>query len=404
MKMKNIFKLLIFMAIIILGSCEEKTLGPVIQNDIPPGPVEIKTFTAIPGGFDVSYKLPDDKDLLYVKAEYFIKEGEKSEVKASFYQNSLMISGFGDTSERTVKLYAVDRSANVSEPVEFTGSPLEAPVNLIQESLIMAPDFGGAKFTWVNLAEAPVSIMIYAEDSLGVIQLQHIIYTSVDSGRYSIRGFEPVPTRFFVVVRDRWDNFSDPKYPESPDSTITPMYEARLDKTKFRKVILPNDTDWNAWEGRFESGYDEDYQSFTHSQGDHSMPQIMTIDLGVKVRLSRFVVHQRGLEQSFWAYSHGNPKRYDVYGSVELPDDGTGDLNNWIQLRDQCISVKPSGLPNGQNSDEDMIHFFQGDEYSFEVPIEIRYFRFAVQETWDGAGFINFSELTFFGDIIEEIN
>lgn len=402
--MKNIIKLLVFTAIVVFTGCEEKSLGPIKQNDTPPGPIEIQTVTPIPGGFDVTYKLPEDKDLLYVKAEYSIKEGEKSEVKASYYKNKLTIAGFGDTTERKVTLYAVDRSANVSKPVDFTATPLEAPVNLIQESLTMAPDFGGVKFTWVNSSEASVSILIYGEDSTGVIQLQHTIYTSVDSGKYSIRGFPPEPLQFYVIVRDRWDNFSDPKYPDTPDKTITPMYEARLDKTKFRTVILPNDTDWNAWEGKFESLWDDDYQSFAHSQGDHSMPQIMTIDLGVKVRLSRFVVNQRGAEQPGYAYTHGNPKRYDVYGSVELPEDGTGDLNNWIKLRDQCISWKPSGLPNGQNSDEDMIHFFDGDEYSFETPIEIRYFRLAILETWDGAGFIDFSELTFYGDIIEDIN
>ena len=399
-KMKNrLIWIIWIVAISMINGCKPLE---VEEDNVPPGPVEITSYVPVPGGFEVTYNLPADKDLLYVVAKYEIREGRMSEVKASAYQNNLTITGFGDTSKKTVTLSAVDRSSNFSEAVEFTGSPLEAPVTAIQKSLTFAPDFGGVKYEWLNPSKAPVSIMIYAQDSANEMRQVHTIYTSVDTGKYSLRGYEPVPLRFSAIVRDRWDNLSQEKYPDSPDSTLVPFYEARLDKTKFRQIILANDTDWNAWEGSFESAYDDDFQSFTHSQGDHAMPQIQTIDLGVKVRLSRIVVHQRGLEQSFWAFSHGNPLTYDLYGAMDLGV-GDGNLNDWSLLR-SCKSDKPSGLPNGQNSDEDMIHFFAGDEYSFDDPPEIRYFRFAVLSTWDGAGFINYSELTFWGDIIEEYN
>ena len=400
LNMKNIF---IWIALII-STVMYIACNPleVIEDAVPPGPVVLNSVVPIPGGFEVSYDLPNDKDLLYVKAEYNIREGHKSEVKASIYQNNLVITGFGDTLPKTVQLYAVDRTENISVGVEFTNIPLEAPVNAIQKTIVFIPDFGGITYTWANPSEAPVSILLYAEDTTGALVHAHTIYTSVDSGRYSLRGYDPVPLHFSVIVRDRWDNLSSEKVPPTLDSTLTPFYEARLDKTKFRQVILANDTDWNAWEGSFENAYDDDFQSFTHSQGDHAMPQIQTIDFGVKVRLSRVVVHQRGLEQFGWAFTHGNPKTYDLYGAMDQGD-GSGNLNQWTLLR-SCASYKPSGLPNGQNTDEDMIHFFAGDEYSFENPPEIRYFRFGVQSTWDGAGFINWSELTLFGDIIEEYN
>lgn len=397
--MKHLFNWLVPILTITICACNPLE---VVEDSVPPGPITINSVVPVPGGFDVAYDLPSDDDLLYVVARYQINDGQTSEVKASIYQSNLSIYGFGDTLQKTVQLYAVDRSENLSDPVEFTNVPLEAPVNAIQKSLEFIADFGGITFTWVNISEAPVSILLYAEDSTGVMQNVHTIYTSVDSGRYSLRGYDPEPLHFSAIVRDRWDNLSTTKYPPTPDSTMTPYYEGRLDKTKFRQVILTNDTDWNAWEGQFEYAYDDDFQSFVHSQGDHAMPQIQTIDLGVKVRLSRFVVNQRGLEQSGWAYTHGNPKTYDIYGAMELGD-ASGNLDDWILLQ-SCTSVKPSGLPIGQNTDEDMIHFFEGDEFSFINPPEIRYFRFAVQSTWDGAGFINYSELTFFGDIIEEYN
>ena len=115
--------------------------------------------------------------------------------------------------------------------------------------------------------------------------------------------------------------------------------------------------------------------------------------------MSRFTFFQRLSHGSAHAYTHGNPKSYTVYGSKELPG-MDGNLDDWILLK-ECESIKPSGLPIGQNTDEDIDHLFAGDEYSFDTATEIRYFRIAIHETWDGAGYINASEMTFWGNIIE---
>jgi hypothetical protein len=48
-----------------------------------------------------------------------------------------------------------------------------------------------------------------------------------------------------------------------------------------------------------------------------------------------------------------------------------------------------------------MEHFYNGDEYTFEEQVEIRYFRIFIHETWDGAGYTDFSEITFWGNINE---
>lgn len=401
MRTRIIWNVLIVVLLLFPG-CDEGLEMPVRMDSVPPGPVEIESVVPVAGGFDVSYILPDDEDLLYVKAEFNVSETKTSEVKVSLYRNDLTVLGFGDTLPKTVTLYAVDRSDNVSEGTAFTEQPLVDPATLIHRTIRIEPDFGGAKFTWENPTEAPVAILIFAQDSTGEMENVHTIYTSTTEGRYSLRGYEPEPTAFYALVKDRWDHLTAPKYPDTEDGMITPFYEAKLDKSKFRKVILPTDTNWDAWEGRYESAYDNDYQSFVHSQGDHPMPQIFTIDLGVKVRLSRFKVFQRGLSDNWWAFTHGNPMEYTVYGAMDLGN-GEGNLADWIKLRD-CESFKPSGLPVGQVTDEDMTAFYNGDEFSFEVPVEIRYFRIAIHSTWDGAGFINFSELDFWGDIIEEYN
>ena len=397
--MGNIFKLIILpITIIILFGCEDKQLEPVIKDSQAPGVVKIGTITRLPGGLKIEYSLPTDKDLLYVKAVYYLVGGVKAEVKASFYDSKIEILGFGDTLEHVIKFYAVDRSENLSEAVEAKGLPLKAPIKLIQETMNISATFGGARFEWVNETKAPVSILLFAEDTTtGQLGYVKTIYTS-SINSFNLRGYDTIPTKFAALVRDRWDNFSDTIKP--PTITLIPWMDKPLDKTKFSLVNLENDTPWDAYGMHAESAWDGDFYSMAHTQGDHVFPQILTIDLGVKVKLSRIKVYQRngdGVGTSYFLYTHGNPKKYDLYGALELPDN-TGDLSKWIKLREECESIKPSG--DGPLSEEDIQHAINGEEYDVE-PIEIRYFRFAVNETWDGSGYIDFNELSFWGSIKE---
>ena len=391
--MKNIFILLLLSMTLLLG-CEEKKYDPHVNDGIAPSPVSNVQFEPIAGGFEISYDIPDNSDLLYVKAVYTNSHGIISEAKSSMYSNEIKIEGFGDTEEKTVQLYSVDRGENVSTPVEFKGNPLLPSVKTMEDLLDITADFGGAKFAWENKEKTPIVVMLYAQDSLGRMENIHNVYTSMEEGSYSIRGMKSVPTKFAAVIRDRWDNFSDTIYPANME-LLTPLLEERLDKTIFRKVVLANDDNWDAWEGDYYHIFDDDMKTITHTQGDHPRPSIFTVDFGAEVTLSRFVVFQRQVDG--FAFTHGNPKKYNVYGSLDLPGQD-GNLDDWIFLR-ECTSIKPSGLPLGENTDEDMEHFHNGDEYSFSEPITIRYFRFSVSETWDGAGYIDFSEMTFYGQV-----
>lgn len=377
-------------------SCEEDYVhDPISSDGDAPAAVTNVQHVPVNGGFDITYDLPEDEDILYVKAVFQRINGETSEVRSSYYSNKIEIRGFGNTDAKEISLYSVDRSGNESSPVSFTATPLIPPVMIIEESVEINPDFGGVKFSWVNELQTPVSIQLFAENDQGNLEIMHTVYTSQSEDKYSLRGYEPEATSFAAVIRDRFDNYSDTIYPETSDKMIIPLFEEKLDKTKFRKIILANDDNWDAWEGSFENAYDDDFESIVHTQGDHPRPSIMSIDLGQNVILSRFRLYQRSPANSHWAFTHGNPKRYVVYGAKELPG-SDGNLDDWIMLR-ECISVKPSGLPIGQNTDEDIAHFLNGDEFTFDEQIEIRYFRMAVWETWDGAGFIDFSELSFWG-------
>jgi hypothetical protein len=393
------FKLILLLTLLVFVACNEIEHSPSSTDTVNPAKVENATITAINGGFNISYDLPNDKDLLYVKAVYTSNKGVEAEVKTSVFNNKIQILGFNDMTEKTIRLYAVDRSENISEPVLIKGIPLISPLRLIQQDLRITTDFGGAKYTWKNDLAAPISIALFAKNANGKLELVKTQYTSLKASKVSIRGYASVPTLFAAVIRDRYDNFSDTIYVNTPDKLLTPLFEERLDKTKFKKVVLQNDDNWDAWEGDYWNLFDDDMLSIVHTQGDHPRPSILTVDLGVNVKLSRFTVFQRLSQGTIHAYSHGNPKTYAVYGSKELSG-LEGNLANWIKLRD-CESIKPSGLPIGKNTDEDIAHLWDGDEYAFDEATEIRYFRFVVYDTWDGAGFIDFSEMTFWGNVIK---
>lgn len=383
---------------VLIVGCNEKTYKPISSDGNAPKPVTNVEYTAIAGGFDITYSVPDDSDLLYVKAVYTNSHGIESEVKSSMYSNKIRVEGFGDTKEKTIKLYSVDRGENISTPVEFKAAPLEPAVNTMKADFKITPDFGGAKFYWVNPDKTPIVVMLHAEDTLGKLQNVHNVYTSMDTAWHSIRGMKPKAAKFVAVIRDRWDNFSDTIYPNNdPAAKLVPLKEEKIDKKLIRKVVLENDDNWDAWEGDYWNCFDDDRETIVHTQGDHPRPSIMTIDFGAEVTLSRFKVYQR----LGWPFTHGNPKEYDVYGALELPGQD-GNLADWTLLK-KCVAYKPSGLPIGQETDEDMVHFENGDEFTFDKQIKIRYFRFAVYKTWDGAGYIDFGEMTFWGQTFKII-
>ena len=143
---------------------------------------------------------------------------------------------------------------------------------------------------WKNDLAAPISIALLIKNAKGKFEVVKTEYTSQKASKVSIRGFESVPTLFAAVIRDSYDNFSDTIYAATPDKLLTPLFEERLNKTIFKKVVLQNDDNWDAWEGDYSYLFDDDMLTIVHTQGDKPRPSILTVDLGVNVKLSRFTV------------------------------------------------------------------------------------------------------------------
>ena len=101
-----------------------------------------------------------------------------------------------------------------------------------------------------------------------------------------------------------------------------------------------------------------------------------------------------------WAFEHGNPKRFQVYGSLNsnVSVDATEPERQWIFLG-EFNSFKPSGLPLEQASAEDEAIANEGEDFTFpiELATEVRYIRFDILETWGGTEMVHISELEMWG-------
>lgn len=389
--------------LLIMQACKEDTHSTINDGGETPTPVINPVVEAFPGAGKISYQLPADENLLCVKATYEAQKGIIREVKASYYTNSLIVEGFGDTLEYKINLYTVGRNNMESEPVVVTLKPQMPPIDGIYKSITESvhETFGGIKFNVNNPTEADVRIYVSTPDSTGEWINAETFYTSAASIGLSVRGYDSIPRPFRINVKDRWDNSS-----ETYEQTFKPWFEEKLDKTKFNQVDLPTDQNTPHLAGRtmdliWNEGYTN--RDFITTLG-YGIPQWFTFDLGVKARLSRIVVYNRSSGATY-IYNAGAVKQWELFGSMAPNPDGSFD-SSWIPLRNEpCESFKPSGLPVGEYTNEDIQRQIDGEEFEFDaVDVPVRYVRWRTNEVWGGPsiGHINIVEITLYGSVIEE--
>ncbi|QEC53051.1 uncharacterized protein DUF4959 [Anseongella ginsenosidimutans] len=389
---KYFYLLLVGFAVFLLSSCKENEIGPSSENTGVPPPLTEAVVENLPGAVKITYPQPTNKNILYVKAECFLN-GELRLEKASIYNNEIIIEGFGKSENYEVKLYTVNRAEEPSAPYNVTVHPLPPTVQTVFSDLTLEEDFGGALVKINNPTEAELRLVMLAMDDTGDWVTAETYYTQQISGAFALRGYEPEPRKFGVYLRDRWDNRSDTLI-----KTLTPVFEEKLAKDKFRALNLPTDAPegygWampNLWNDRILTHTSIDDPGF-HTAPGSGFPQWFTFDLGVNASLSRFKIYQRG---GFYTFNSGNPRKFEVWGSNDPATDGSWD--NWTRLL-ACESVKPSGRPLGDNSDEDLAKVAAGEEFSFQPGTPpMRYIRIKTLETWGGSDALHIIEIEFWG-------
>ncbi|MDR1865879.1 MAG: DUF4959 domain-containing protein [Bacteroidales bacterium] len=404
----KIFKLLqcavFFAAVCLLSSCKEEPTGQQPTDSQAPDPVTLRDpqSKSIPGGAVIYYTLPADEDLLYVKAVYSRSDGVERDVRASVYVDSLVIEGFGDTISHQVQLIAVDRSRNESSPTPVAITPGKPAVLSIAETVILYPDFGGITAEWSNPMKAEIIIPIMTKNQNGDFVPIEIFYSASTEGKGTVLNLtDTIDYDIITFVEDRWGNRSG-----EINLTLTPLYTVLLDRTKMGQRKLTNDpNNVGGWEVSNLFNGTQSGNGFSTIENDinFAWPHWVTIDLGVTAKLSRMRLFQRGDRNDVKTYHfwEGNLKEFEVWGCHDNPPEANGNWDHWDLLAPKFTSVKPSGLPQGELSDDDVRVAEQGEDFIFPATDEnfpVRYIRIKCLKPWSGGNNMQMGELMFWGN------
>ncbi|MDR1155259.1 MAG: DUF4959 domain-containing protein [Bacteroidales bacterium] len=401
--MKNRIFMIIFLMSIVWVGCKEEGRIDFMDDSAPaPGRVTNVRVRNTPGGAVLKYTLPVDKNLLYVRAEYEIHPGVMRETKSSYFKDSLVLEGFGDTQRYAVALYCVGKNEKTSDSLRVWINPQTAPVHLASKKL--RDTFGGVAIDIENPEKANLAIVLMADTAnLGYLSEVITYYTALPKGSFTYRGIDglaPEEYEFAVYIRDRWDNYSD-----TLTSTLTPWFEEPIPKGTWTDYTLPGDTPpvnssyplTRIWDG------DTNGTGF-HGMETQVLPSTLTWDLGRTVKLSRLKLWPRNHGDDLW--KRGHPKIFEIWGSVSPNPTGIMD-DSWIPLG-RFESLKPSGT-GAQITQEDLDFARAGIEFDFEISdfapdpyTPIRFIRFRSVTTYANLSFstTSIAEISFWGELI----
>jgi len=398
MKLKRLINYLSILAITLcIISCKEDVefREPSVDDGTVPGLVSNVKVENLAGKAKITYTLPNDKKLLYVKAIYKLANGTDFEAKSSYYKDTLLVEGFADTEEHEVKLYSVSRSEVLSEPLIVKVKPLEAPFKKVFNTVAVVNAFGGYNLQATNPTRDNISIIVMRKNAFNQFEVDNFksIFTRTDEILSKIRGLDTTRQELAIFVKDKWGNSSDTVY-----KAIRPIYEAKLDKSKFRALVLPGDAPQvtngaslpYAWDGRL--GWP--YTSFTHQINGGNGPHMVTFDTGVSAKLSRIWI--RPFPEGIRFYYLSTMKRFEIYGSDSPNLNGALDAS-WRLLGSYEVK-KPSGLAYGNDNAEDQATAAAG--FSWEIDLaapKVRYIRIRCLENWGGGTAQSINELDVYG-------
>jgi len=406
--MKNINKrifLLLFVCIALYSCKKEESYNEPASTDMTKpdvvSNVKVQNFN---GGATITYSLPNSKNILYVLAQYKINGLTTRETKSSYYSDTITVEGFAKKQAYDVTLFAVSRANVKSDPLVVKVNPDTPPYLLVKPTINAQADFGGIKITGTNPSSSNLGIILlgFEGNVSDVIDQNFSKLATID---YSVRGYQPVEKKIGYYVIDNFGNISDTTY-----KSITPLFETILDRSKFSTYRLPSDGviayGWDLpylWDGRTDGS-----SNGWHTAPGGVMPAIATFGLGVSAKLSRFILWERPDGGDKFAYGHGNPKVFSLWGSnVSTPRDANLPMSapegtvigDWTNLGNYNYPPPPSGATPVAHTTAD--NDFVKAGVSFNVPLispKVRFVRLSVSTTWSNGTFAHAMEMAFYGD------
>lgn len=392
---KNILMLLAITCLFAMEGCKEDVLGPVHYGE-KPEKVKDYSVESLAGGAKITFKMPPSEDLLCVKAVYKVASGLKREAKSSLYKNYLIVDGFEKAGEFEVTLFAVAKGEVESDPTQVKIVTLTPPYEQAFNEIKMQETFGGVNVAYKNENEADLVYQLLEKNKNNEWEEKYTHYSNFKEGDFSVRGYDTLDISFGIFVKDRWGNMSDTLF-----RTCKPLFETLIDKKKFKDLALPGDmniphSNYPQWVlSRIWDNITTGGECFFHTSGNIPMPSHFSIDLGQKVKLSRFKYWQRPSD----VFKNQNVRKFEIWGSNNPNQDGSWD--GWTKLGD-FESIKPSGRPDGEVTNEDKDYAAKGED--FDMPMgapAYRYLRWNSIETWSKIKCVSIAELTFWGKVEE---
>ena len=394
MKTRNFLSIFLFSLILII-SCDENESG----DTVAPGSITIENIVPTNGGGIISYSLPSDSDILFVRAEYTNSLGDDVYRVSSSHNNSVEIDGLNQDTPINVRLYVVDESQNISDPTEVEFTPLPSFIYLVQESISISPELGGVRIEWENIAEKTVYVHLHIVN--GDDEEIRILSSDKEFENISVRGLESVETTFLTKVEDFDGNITDLE----EKATISPLFEEMIDKSTW--TLVDNlSVNGNAWEGSTVNFWDDVVDTAaTNSDNSYfiiwrdqnggvlNWPLDIVINLNKNVQVHRFKVWQR----AFWYngptgipyyYQEENMRSFDLFASNNAQD--------WTLLGQFDI-----GDPSDQdgNISQDFIDAAaEGHDFDLEgVSDAFRYLKFSITSNFGSDTYVHGSEITLWG-------
>ncbi len=399
-----------YLSVILLiahSSCKKNegyNTKPVSTDATKPGIVTNIKVTNFNGGAYITYTLPNSSNILYVQGQYRINDVTTRQTKASYYTDTIMVDGFAQSKDYEVTLNVVSRANIMSDPVTVKVHPDIPFYRLVKPTVQVVRDFGGVTITGLNPKKKEIGVILLALDSTtNALEVQDQHYTNSDTLNYSVRGYKANPRKFGYYVTDKFGNRSDTTL-----VTITPLFEALLDKTKFSSFRTNSDSPiaygWDVpylWDGK-----NDGYSNGWHTAPGVPGPMQVTFGLGVSAQLSRFILWERPLE---YTYAHGNPRDFSIWGSnaanpqdAKIPESaavGTV-VGDWINLGNYHFPNPPSGLTPGFTNAADEAFVKAG--VNFNLPSNsppVRFMRMIVHRTWSNGDFAHAMEFSVYGKV-----
>ena len=399
MKTNKILYILIIPFILLYGCNNDES-----QDSNPPGVLTIQNISPTNGGGIISYILPEDSDILFVRAEYTNSLGVDVYRVSSSHNDSIEIDGLNQNTPVQVRLFVVDQSENMSEPVEIEFTPLPSFIFLVQQSISISPDLGGVKLEWENIAEKTVYVHLHIVN--GDSEDVRILSSNNVNESIFVRGLESIEMTFLTKVEDFDGNITELE----EKGTLTPLFEEMIDKSTWT-LMSQLSVNGNAWEGQTtafwddivdtaETNSDNSYFIIWRDQngGTLNWPLDIVINLNKNVLIHRFKVWQR----AFWYngptgipyyYQEENMRSFNLYASNNAID--------WILLGEFDI-----GDPSDENGNIPQNYIdaaANGHDFDLDAVSEpFRYLKFSITSNFGSDTYVHGSEISLWG--LDNIN